>query len=143
GGHGARCDRPPYGSADLPVGQWRDELDVGPVDERAGGVDVETGEAVDLGQADLQDRQVALQERLLVDDQVEVAALDRVHRGRPEVEAGEVDVVRPQPGRGRVGLRGGGERAVVGDHDRQVRVGGDHAGERGDTGLGVGVRGRV
>src|SRR5271166_77836 len=74
----------------------RDGVDVLAVDEGACRVHVETGEAELLGQADVEDRQVALQIRLLVDDQVLVAFLDRLGGVRRHVEPGEQNLPRLQ-----------------------------------------------
>src|SRR5208283_4662548 len=69
--------------------QRRDDVDVLPVDESARGVDVQTREAELLGQADVEDRQVALQIGLLVDHKVLIAVLDRLGGAGRHVEAGE------------------------------------------------------
>src|SRR5271165_1756453 len=69
--------------------QRRDGVDVLRIDERARGVDIQAREAVLLGQADVEDRQVALQIGLLVDHQVLIAVFDSLGRIRRHVEAGE------------------------------------------------------
>src|SRR5271166_3581759 len=84
--------------ADFLRRERRDDVDVFGVDERAGRIHVQTREAELLGQADVEDRQVALQIGLLVDDQVLIALLDRLRRVRGHVEAGEVDLARLQRG---------------------------------------------
>src|SRR6185437_9846481 len=64
--------------ADFLGRERRDLVDIAGVDEGTGRVDVEPGEPVLLGQANVEDRQVALQVGLLVDHQVLEAALHRL-----------------------------------------------------------------
>src|SRR5271165_4470005 len=75
--------------ADFLGRQRRDDIDVLGIDEGAGRVDVQTREAELLGQADVEDRQVALQIGLLVDHKVLIAVLDRLGGAGRHVEAGE------------------------------------------------------
>ena len=116
-----------------------DGVDVLGVDEGAGGVDVEPGEAELLGQADVEDRQIALQVGLLVDHQVLEAFLDRLGGVRRHVEAGEQHLAGLQRSRAREHADVGGQGAVVGDDDLDVRVGLDHADEHRGAGVRIGV----
>src|SRR6185437_12872702 len=124
------------GSADFLRRQRSDRVDVGRVHERPRGVDVETREAVLLGQTDVEDRQIALKVGLLIDDQILVALLDRLGRVRRHVEAGEEHLPRLQRRGARIDADVRGEAAVVGDHDLDPRIGAHHA----DEGCGAGVR---
>ena len=59
------------------IDQWRDGVDVARVHEDDATVDVETGETEFLGQADVEDGQIAVEVGLFVDDQIEMAVLER------------------------------------------------------------------
>src|SRR5215475_5452351 len=78
--------------------QRSDGIDVRLVDEGAGGVHVEAGEAELLREADIEDRQIALEEGLLVDDQGLIALLHRLGRVGRHVEAREEHLARLQRG---------------------------------------------
>src|SRR5208337_3059917 len=116
--------------------QRRDDVDVLGVDEGARRIDVETREAELLGQADVEDRQVALQIGLLVDHQVLVTLLDRLGRIRRHVEPGEQHLAGLQRRRASVDADVRGQRPVVGDDELDPRIGLHHA----DKGCGSGVR---
>ena len=94
-------------------------------------------------EADLRDRLEALEQLLLVDDEVDVAVTHGLHRRGREVEAGHVDGVGRKPGGVQVGLGRRRHVAVVEEDGRQVGVRRRHAGEGRDAGRGVGVRGVV
>src|SRR5450759_3567191 len=109
--------------ADFLGRQRGQEVNIALVGEAAAGVDVQAGEGVLLGQAQLQDRQVALQVRLLVDDQLGPAALDGSDGGRREVEPGVVVLAGLLACGLQVGLGSVGKATVIGDDELDVRMG--------------------
>src|SRR5208282_3081557 len=119
--------------------QRRDDVDVLGVDEGARRIDVETREAELLGQADVEDRQVALQIGLLVDHQVLIAFLDRLRGIRRHVETGEQHQARLQRRRASVDADVRGELPVVGDGHLDARIGFHDADEGPRAGVGIGV----
>src|SRR3989304_6714518 len=90
---------------------------------------MQTGESVIMGEADLQDSHVTLQELLLVDNQVSPTAADSFHSGGGEVKAGPINVVRTQTSAFEEGLLCSGQVTVVGDNQFDVWVGGHHTHE--------------
>ena len=132
-----RASRPPL--PDQPLDERDQRPDVGLVDDPRSGVDVQPGELVDLRQACLENRQVALQPLLLVEDQVGPAALDRVDRGGRQVEPGDSDVVRALVRRLQIRLAVGGQPRV-GDASLTSGCEADVRGEGRDARSRVGVR---
>ena len=130
-------------SADFLGRERGDSVDVGGVDERARGVHIETREAVLLGQADVEDRDIALKVGLLVDDQILIALLDRLRRVRRHVEAGEEHLPRLERRGARVDADIRRQAAVVGDDDLDSRIGAHDPDERRGAGVRIGVGRRI
>src|SRR5437667_7458923 len=115
--------------ANLRVGQRLHQLDVVLGDEGSAGIHVEAGEAEAGRQIELDDRDVALDEGLLVDDDTDIAVLDALADRRRQVEAGAAHLAGRLAGGLHEGRQAGGERAVIGDRRLDVGV----AAEGGDV----------
>src|SRR5579859_5214302 len=80
-----------YALADTLRGQRRQDIDIVFGDKARARIDVQTGEAVLLGQADLEDGHVALQPYLLVIHETDPAILDTLDRRGAQVETSGVN----------------------------------------------------
>ena len=121
----------------------RNEGDIALVDKARSGIHVQTGEPVNLSQADLQDGQVALQPFLLVDYQGGPSALDGGHGSGAQVEAGDLDVTWLLVGRFQVRLGCCRQAAVICHNRLHIRVRGHVGGKGRCASIRIGVGGRV
>ena len=82
-----------------------------------------------LAQADLQNAEIALQKLLLVNHQLQPAALNRGNAITGDIEASGKDITGFLVGSLQEGLDGARYVAVIGDDHLDFRVGGHDAGE--------------
>ena len=101
--------------ADSRLDQRSECIDIALVDKTCGRIDIQTTEMIYLAQADLKNAEIALQILLLVDHQLQPAALDRGNAIAGNIEASGKDIAGFLVGGLQEGLDGARYVAVIGD----------------------------
>jgi len=102
--------------ANLLRNQWGQLVDIVFATKARARIDHQAGKAIILRQADLQNAEIPLQPLLLVDHQLEPAALDRLNGIAGHIETGGVDVTWLLASGFQIGLHGARQVAVIGHH---------------------------
>src|SRR5690348_15922661 len=117
-----RLGLPLQNLADLRSRQRRYGIDVIFGDEARASVDVNAGEAVFLGKADVEDGHIALQPLLLIVDEADPAVLDALNGRAAQVKAACTNVTRFLARRLKQRRQGRGQVTVIDDDGLEVGV---------------------
>ena len=109
--------------------QWGQHFNIVCIGKARARVDLQAGEAIVVGETDLQNAKVSLQPLLLIDHQIKIAGADGLYCVAGHIKAGSVGIVWAESGGFNEGLDRAGQVAVIGNDQLDVRVCGNDAGE--------------